>query len=171
MSKEVFHRVRWCNRTFDCDQWSEYCELTRHDSSKKLQGTFGKYTFNDYDICINPDVVELLVKGGSFGYFVNINYAECGNGVWVFGLDYGIGTGGGGFGAAWSDVLVSDSKELHAGYASEVECKLAACQNALEYIGNRGSFAKNSCLARLYDKVKEYEKSLTRPKVVQLELF
>lgn len=171
MSKEVFHRVRWCNKTFDGDQWSEYCALTRHDSSKEFQGTFGKYTFNDHDICINPDVVDLTVKGGAYGYFVRINYAECGNGVWVFGLDYATGMGGGGFGAAWSDVLVSDSKEWHAGYASEVECKLAACQKAVKYIGNSGAFAEDRNLALLYDKVREYEKSLTRPKVVQLELF
>ena len=145
----------------------------RHDETKQIFNQFGKYVFNDHDICINADKVRLDVKDGSFGYYVHIKYAECGNGIWVFGLDYSTGTGGGGFGAAWSD-NVGDPKTWHSGYPSERDCLLAACDKAMKYLNNAYDVKQDNrgiLIGKLKDMVTEYKKSLTRPKIVQLELF
>lgn len=174
MAKEIFHTIRACNRTFDDKEWTEYCEMTRNDSTKRIFNTFGKYTFNDCDICVNPDIEELNLKGGAWGYYVSIKYAECGNGVWVFGLDYSTGTGGGGFGAAWSDTTKANSDLWHSGYASERECKIAAAEKAVKYLKNSYNLNDDNrgvLVNKLIAMCQEYKRALERPQVVQLELF
>lgn len=173
MVKEIFHTIRACGKTFDEDEWSEYCDETRNDETKRIFNTFGKYTFNDCDVCINPDVVDLSIKNGAWGYYVHIKYAECGNGIWTFGLDYSTGTGGGGFSPAWSD-KVNDPKSWHSGFASQKECLLAACDKALIYLGNAYDVKEDNrgvLIGKLKQMVLDYKKGLERPKVVQLELF
>lgn len=170
--KEVFHRIRCCGREFNWKQWGDYCAATREDPSQQILTTFGKYTFNDHDICLNPDVVELNVKNGSYAYYVNIKYAECGNGIWVFGLDCCTATCAGGYGCAWSDVL--HDAAWHGGYPSQRDCLIAACDAAvtrLQGAYNLGGDNRGVMVRKTIEKVQEYQKSLTRPKVVQLELF
>lgn len=171
--EEIVHTIRACKRTFTQEQWNEYCDMTRHDDSLRVTNTFGKYTFNDHDVCINPDVEEINVKGGAYGYYVRIKYAECGNGIWTFGIDHSTGTGGGGFSPAWSD-KVGDPKSWHSGYASKKECLVAACDKALVYLDNAYNVKADNrgrLIAELKCKVKDFRKELTRPKVVQLKLF
>lgn len=172
--KEIAHVIRACGRTFDSEQWAEYLNMTRHDESKQIFNTFGQYTFNDCDICINPSFDELTVKGGAWGYYVRIKYAECGNGIWVYGIDYSTGTGGGGFGAAWSDKVNGKDDEWHSGYKSERECKIAAAEKAIVYLKNAYNLNDDNrgiLVNRLIGMCKDYKRNLERPQVVQLELF
>lgn len=166
MRSEIFHTIRACNRQFTGDEWSDYCHLTRNDDSKRIYNTFGRYTFNDCDICINPEIDVISIKEGAWGYYVHIKYAECGNGLWSYGIDYFTGTGGGGYGVSWSDSTEPD--RYHRGYHSERECKIAAAEAAISRLG--GSKGDKN-LAQLIEKVTEYKRSLERPQVVQLELF
>lgn len=166
MRSEIFHTIRACNRQFTGDEWSDYCQLTRNDDSKRIYNTFGKYRFNDFDICINPDIDTISVKECAYGYYVRIKYAECGNGLYAYGIDYGTGTGGGGFGVSWADSAEPD--RYNRGYHSERECKIAAAEVAINILGNSKGDKK---LAQLIEKVTEYKRGLERPRVVQLELF
>ena len=81
MGKEVFHTIRHLKRTFTQDQWAEYCNECRHDEKKQIRTTIGKYVWNDFDICLNPEREEVTLKGGAYGYSATIKYAHCGNGV------------------------------------------------------------------------------------------
>lgn len=164
---KVFHECRSAGRKFTQDEWGEYCRQTREEPELEILTQIGKYFFNAFDICLNPDVVR-IGEHGYTGYWAEIQYAECGNGVWVFGIDYCTGNGGGGFGASWSDELVSESKAWHAGYASEVECKRAACDELVKRVLNS---EKNQKTNKLIDKIIEYKRNISRPQVVQLELF
>lgn len=166
MNSEIFHTIRACNRQFTGDEWSDYCKLTRNDDSKRIFNTFGRYTFNDCDICINPDIDTISVKEGAWAYNVRIKYAECGNGLYAYGIDYCTGTGGGGFGVSWADSAEPDS--YHRGYHSERECKIAAAEAAIIRLGDSKGCKK---LAQLIANVTEYKRALERPQVVQLELF
>lgn len=176
MSK-IFHTIRCAGKSFTGDEWAEYCHRVREDESRRIRTTFGKYTFNDCDICLNPETERIEAKGGAWGYYVVIKWAECGNGLWSFGLAYSTGTGGGGFGVSWADQEYQDDGKWHwnCGYPSERECKAAASQRAIENLygalrykdgDNRGVQIR-----KLIAMVEDYHKSLTRPKVVQLELF
>ena len=167
MSNEVHHRIRHLNRTFTFDEWAEYCDRTRKDESQRIQTTIGKYTWNDHDICINPEEWTITAKAGAYGYYATIKWAECGNGVWAFGLDYSTGTGGGGFGVWWADK--ADIKVSNKGFESEKECKRFALRYALTRIlpfdGN------NKMVDRLRAKIQEELDKLQKPQYIQLELF
>ena len=167
MKSEVCHTIRHLKRTFDSDQWAEYCKECRHDEKKQIRTTIGKYIWNDFDICLNPEREEVTVKGGAYGYSATIKYAHCGNGVWAFGVDYNTGTGGGGFGVAWADK--ADTKLWNKGFESERECKKYAWRYILTYLQSRKS--QNKMIARLYDEVEKKYKQYSRPQIVQLELF
>lgn len=166
---EIFRECRSAGRTFTDDEWSEYCALTRNDEGKRLRTQKGKYLFNDRDICLNPDVMSLVVDGKSYGYYVTIKWAECGNGIWSSAIDYGYGDGGGGSGVRYADRLVGDKYSQWAGYRSEVDAKVAACDEALEVI-SRSISGNETKLKRLRGMVEDYRKSI-RPKYIQLELF
>lgn len=169
MGKE-FHRIRHLNKVFNQDEWADYCHECREDDSKRIRTTFGKYTFNDCDICLNPDTERIGSKGGAYGYYVVLKWAECGNGLWSYGLDYSTGTGGGGYGVSWAD-LQGNEKSWRNGYPSEQECKVAGWRKALKYIGNHEHNARTSPAEKLREMIQDEIKRLTRPQVVQLELF
>ena len=173
---EIFHRIRSCGREFNRDEWHDYLESTNKDKSNRITTTFGSYTFNDHDICITPDVVKIAVKEGSYGYYVEIETAECGNGIWVYGLHYNYGTGGGCWGARWTDKL-TDHLGISRGYKSRKEALIDACNNAIGQLnrqmdictkrdGNNGSLLK-----RLVQMIKEYKRELKHPAPVELSLF
>lgn len=170
---EEFHRIRHLNKVFNDDEWADYCRECREDDSKRIRTTIGKYTFNDCDICLNPDTERIESKGGVWGYYVVIKWAECGNGLWSYGLDYSTGTGGGGFGVSWADLLYQDDVKWHwnCGYPSERECKAAASEKAIVYLQRALRYHDGQQVRRLIAMVEDYHKSLTRPQVVQLELF
>lgn len=174
MSSEIFHTIRACNRQFTEDEWSDYCQLVRNDDSKRISNTFGKYRFNDCDICINPEIEVISIKEGAWGYYVRIKYAECGNGLYAYGIVYSTGTGGGGFDVSWVDNKGYPSR-AEKGYHSERECKIAAADCALRMLAVRGEVKmngmENKLLRQLVQKVMEYKRGLERPQVVQLELF
>ena len=153
MGKEVCHTIRHLKRTFDSDQWAEYCNECRHDEKKQ--------------ICLNPEREEVTLKAGAYGYSATIKYAHCGNGVWAFGVDFNTGTGGGGFGVAWADK--ADTKLWNKGFESERECKKYAWRYILTYLQSRKS--QNKMIARLYDEVEKKYKEYSRPQIIQLELF
>ena len=167
---EEFHRIRHLNKVFNQDEWADYCHECREDDSKRIRTTFGKYTFNDCDICLNPDTERIESKGGAYGYYVVLKWAECGNGLWSYGLDYSTGTGGGGYGVSWAD-LQGNEKSWRNGYPSEQECKVAGWRKALKYIGNHEHNARTSPAEKLREMIQDEIKRLTRPQVVQLELF
>ena len=166
---EPFHVIRSAGRSFTSDEWGEYCRMTREDDNKRIRTTFGRYTFNEADICINPTTHEFKVKPGSYGYYIIIKWCDCGNGLWSFGVDYSVGTAGGGFGASYADTKDDGSHQWRMGYASEKECLTAACQSALSRVACAGK--ENADVKKLRQMVEDYMKSLNRPKVVQLELF
>lgn len=165
--EEVFHTIRAQGITFTSEQWGEYCDETRKDKSKLITTKIGKYVFNDSDICLNPERDDIIVKDGGNGYKVAIEYADCGNGLWSFGIYYCVGTAGGGFGVSWADRDTGDG--WRRGYRSKVECLDAACEY-LELCVRRCGKNNKMALA-LIEKIKAYRKELKRPKIVQLELF
>ena len=170
---EVFHRIRCCGRVFTSDEWSKYVNECYKDKSKRIYTTFGKYTFNDNDVCITPDTNTLMVQSkSSYGYKISFRIAECGNGLWVFGLDIFTGDGGYCGGPSWTD-------DKEKGFQSERDCRIAACDSALSHLetmlryrsgleSEEGLRGKN--IQRLMEMVKEYKKGLSRPKIVQLSL-
>lgn len=173
MKQKPFHVIRCAGIQFTQDEWSEYCRVTRNDKSNLIYTTFGKYIFNDHDICLNPDRVAISAKDGSFGYNIEIMYAWCGNGLWSFGIHYNLGTGGGGFGVSWVSKPFDPTekkKYWDRGFQSERECLIAASLYVLDKLhGYNGGDGK--MVSRLRQKVEEYKKGIERPKVVQLELF
>ena len=173
MSSEIFHTIRACNRQFTGDEWRDYCHQTTNDDSKRIYNTFGKYRFNDCDICINPEIEVISIKEGAWGYYVRIKYAECGNGLWSYGIDYNTGTRGGGCGVSWVDNKGGHGR-AEKGYPSERECKIAAADCALRMLDKMGMVGAGNdgqLLRKLIEKVKAYKHDLERPQVVQLELF
>ena len=165
--KTVWHEVRSARMLFDKDEWSNYLDRTRNGENR-LTTQIGKYLWNDFDICLNPEVMSLVVDGKYNGYYVTIKWADCGNGIWSSALDYGTGDGGGGYGVSFADRLVGDKYDWRAGYPSEVDAKVAACDKALVRLHN--SRKQNDKLQRLIRMVEDYRKSI-KPKVVQLDLF
>lgn len=165
---EVFHECRTAGRTFTQKEWGEYCNQTRNGENR-LTTQIGKHLWNDFDICMNPDVMSLVVDGRSYGYFVTIKWADCCNGFWASAIDYGYGDGGGGSGVSYADRLKGEKYDHRAGYRSEADAKLAACDSAIEAIG-RSVHGDQGKLKRLIRMVEDYRKSI-KPKVVQLDLF
>ena len=123
MKREVHHRIICCNRTFDIEEWCKYLDDVRNGRQERITTTFGRFTFNDCDICMNPDTYTLEVESkNSYGYRVQIYIAECGNGIWVYGIYENHGDGGSFFGASWC------GEREKGGYQSEKDAKYAACE-------------------------------------------
>ena len=76
----------------------------------------------------------------------------------------------GGYGVSWAD-LQGNENSWRNGYPSELECKVAGWKKALEYIGNLEHNARTSPAEKLREMIQDEIKRLTRPQVVQLELF
>lgn len=167
MADEIFHTMRSTGRTFTQQQWHEYLDGIYHGDGKPLTAKFGEFVFNVNDICLNPEKHHISVKDGGYGYYVDLNVAECGNGLWSFGLSYSVGTAGGGFGVSWADS--ADGDEWRRGYKTKTACLQAACDRVIMRLEASG--AKDTKARQLREKVVEFRKELTRPKVVQLELF
>ena len=173
---EVFHRIRHLGRNFTSEEWGKYCEASRLDDSKRIRTKIGKYTFNDCDVCLNPETLTIQSKGGNWGYYVTLKWADCGNGLWAFGLDYSTGMGEGGFDVSWTDH--NEDKEWLKGYPSELECKLAAAETAIRYLKKRANWnpddtSRRNNTNRLILMVEEWRESLQpkKPKYIQLDLF
>lgn len=144
------------------------------DDSKSIRTKIGKYTFNDCDICLNPETLTIQSKGGAWGYNVTLKWADCGNGLWAFGLDYNFGTGGGCYGVSWTDHSEGNTK----GYPSELECKMAAADEAIEMLKQQANWnpadtSRRNNVNRLILMVEEWRESLQpkKPKYIQLDLF
>ena len=167
--KTVWHEIRSARMLFTQEEWGDYCERCRQDPSERIVTSFGKYDFNDHDVCLNPDTTTIKVddKGG-YGYYVVFKLANCGNGLWTFGLDYSTGTGGGGYSPSYA--TPNETREWLKGYPSEKECKLAACDAAIKRL-DHAYHPDDPKVLRLKEMVREYKKSLSRPQVVQLSLF
>lgn len=170
MKKKPFHVIRSAGVEFTQEEWGAYLNAVYKGERQRISTTFGKYTFNDNDICMNPDKQVITAKAGAYGYEVTLNYAECGNGLWSFGIDYNLGTAGGGFGVSWADITGND-KSWRNGYPSEQECKLAGLRKALTVIGNHVHNARVSQKERLKEMINDEIKKLTRPKIIELSLF
>lgn len=168
MAEEIFHTMRSTGRTFTQQQWHEYLDGIYHGDWKPLTAKFGEFVFNDHDICLNPEKHHVSVKDGCFGYYVDLSVAECGNGLWSFGLSYSVGTAGGGFGVSWADS--QDGERYQKSYPSRKECLQAACDYVICMLDTK-SRKRDAKACQLQRKVQEYKKEMTRPKVVQLELF
>lgn len=169
MAKEIFHVCRSAGRSFTSEEWGEYCRASREDDSKRLRTTFGKYDFNDCDICLNPTILTLALAG-KWMYYVTLKWADCGNGLWSWACDYSTGDGGGGSGVAfaWKPYDENNSNHYGEGVKTELEAKILACDEALAHL--RNAYKKNDKVERLINMVEEYKKRL-KPKYVQLELF
>ena len=167
--KTVWHEIRSARMLFTEEEWSKYLLRCHADPAERIVTRIGKYDYNDCDICLNPEVYTLKVgTKDAWGYYVTFKWADCGNGVWQYGLDYSTGTGGGGFGVRYTEP--NEDRDWLKGYPSEKECLMAACDHVLEYIGHSLQ-SKEAKTQRLKEMVREYKKSLSRPQVVQLSLF
>lgn len=168
LKDKITHRILSAGREFTWDEWSDYLRSVREDSSNAITTTFGKYTFNDHDICLNPDHEDFIVKKGSYGYSASIKYAECGNGLFAYGINYCTGTGGGGYGVHWADKDRGED-DWRVGYRTKEECMMAACDTLLVRLANTNGSGR--LFNDLIGMIADYKKQLGRPKVVQLELF
>ena len=167
--KTVWHEIRSARMLFTEEEWGKYLCRCHADPAERIVTRIGKYDYNDCDICLNPEVYTLKVgTKDAWGYYVTFKWADCGNGVWQYGLDYSTGTGGGGFGVRYTEP--NEDRDWLKGYPSEKECLMAACDHALKYIGH-SQHDKEAKTQRLKEMVREYKKSLSRPQVVQLSLF
>lgn len=163
---EIFHRCRHLGIEMTREEYWAYLRECEKDDTKRIRTQIGRYIFNEHDICLNPDKETVSVQDGASGYYLTIKMAECGNGVWVYGLSYCCGSEGGCFGALWA---CRDSDRKRYDWAeSEKECRLAALRKAVSYIGYRGNEPKR---IKLLNKIAEKIKQLERPQVVELSLF
>lgn len=161
MEKEIFHRCRAAGREFTSEQWHEYL-----DEQDPIEVRYGEFVYNVNDICLNPERERICVKDGAYGYNVEIKTAAA-NGLWAYGLSYSCGTGGGGCGVTFPDH--EDGDDYGRGYRSKKYCLVAACHEAIKIIKSMGD---GKALAKqLIDKIECYRREISRPKVVQLELF
>lgn len=166
MKREVVHTIRHLGRTFNQEQWSEYCAACRQSDENRIRTTIGKYIWNDCDICLNPETWTISVKDGAYGYWVCIEWAECGNGVFAFGMRCNTGTSSSSFGVSWADK--ADTKLWNKGFESEKECKRYALRYALtRIIDTEGG----KMVMRLREKIQKELHKLERPQYVQLSLF
>lgn len=166
---EIFHEIRTAGRKFTQEQWGDYCNRSRNNPDELIHTTIGKYVWNDNDICLNPESVNLEVKQASIGWYAHIRYADCGNGLWSFGISYGTGNGGGSYGVSFADK--DKGKGWRRGYHTKDECLVAACDELLERFATVYDRDRNDNYRKLVSMVQDYKRSIGRPKVVQLELF
>ena len=164
---EVCHTIRHLKRTFNREEWAEYCAQCRENPSARIVTSIGKYKFNDCDVCLNPDTDAVEIKGGAYGYSAEIKFAHCGNGVWAFGYDINTGTAGSSSGVSWADK--QNLSKWNKAFESERECKKYAWRYILTRL--QPNKDKNKMIARLYDEVEKKYKQYSRPQIVQLELF
>lgn len=140
--------------------------------------TCDRFHWNDCDVCLNPEVMSLVAVNGGYGYSVTIKWAECGNGLWAYGIDYNTGTGGGGFGVSFADKPFKEGEkpDYRTGYPTEKDCKIAACKRAIKLVKNSGYWnteegdSRRINTDRLLKMIDDYMESIN-PKYVQLELF
>lgn len=169
MANEIVHVIRSAGRSFTQEEWGEYCRASRDDYSKRLVTTFGKFDFNDCDVCLNPNVLTLAISG-KWKYYVTLKWADCGNGFWSWACDYATDTGGGGSGVSFADKPWNEKSKNHygEGVRTELDAKIQACEEALRWL--RNAYTKNDKVEKLILMVEEYKAKL-KPKYVQLELF
>lgn len=166
--EKKFHICRSADIEFTQDEWSQYLNAVYAGERERITTQYGQYIYNEHDICLNPSKQEIASKGGAYGYSVTIKWAMGGNGIWAYGLDYECGTAGGGFGVSWTDT--TDESLWHHGYASEKDCKVAGMQKAIKVL-NHCADPNRTQVSRLRLMIEDEIKKLTRPQVVQLELF
>ena len=166
--EKKFHICRSAGIEFTQDEWSQYWNAVHTGQREPITTQYGQYIYNEHDICLNPSTLEIVSKGGAFCYHVKIKWAMGGNGIWACAVDYNCGTGGGGSGVAWTDT--TDESLWHHGYASEKDCKVAGMQEAIEILNNCND-KNHTQLSQLRLMIEDEIKKLTRPQVVQLELF
>ena len=164
---EIFHTIRCCGKTFTQGQWAEYCSQVSNDESKRICTQFGKYIFNECDICINPDKHEIRFDGKGHNR-VEIKWAWCENGLWSYGISWCVGTAGGGYGASWVDNMTN--RPWDRGYPSENECKVAACEAAVNIV-ERHPFSNPNDTKRFVKLINDWKRTIIHGRVVQLELF
>lgn len=75
--------------------------------------TFGKYEYNEYGVCLNPDIVYTFGKWNQYHFEIKVSETPRG---WVYGYDWSHLTGGGGGGCILSgrDVFLTKSKAIVA---------------------------------------------------------
>lgn len=166
--EKKFHICRSADIEFTQDEWNKYLNAVYAGERERITTQYGQYIYNEHDICLNPSTQKIVSKDGPFGYHVTIKWALGGKGIWAYGLDYNCGTGGGGFGVSWTDT--TDESLWHHGYASEKDCKVAGMQKAIERLNNCTN-SNSTQVSRLRLMIEDEIKKLTRPQVVQLELF
>ena len=165
--RKIWHRIASCNRSFTRDEWNKYLQESNQNPDKRIVTTIGKYKWNDCDICLNPEEWMISVKSGSYGYYVIITWADCGNGVWAFGLKYNTGTGGGCFGVSYA---TGKEKQIwNRGFESELSCKKYALRYAMTRLHPYND--NGVMINRLKDAIQAELNKLSRPQYVQLSLF
>ena len=158
--------IRSAGVTMNRDEWGDYCRRTNIEPERRIYTQIGKYTFNDCDVCMNPEVMSFCLGSKQY-YHVTLKWCDCGNGLWSIGWDYQYGHGGGGCGCSFADN--DDPKRAFHGYRSEREEKLACCDRVLGFISGEAQRDKN--MARVMKMVADYRNGIERPRPIQLELF
>jgi len=168
MEQEPFHVVRSAGRVFNTQkEWCEYLNKVCSGETYRIVTSFGKYDFNDCDVCLTPDVMTFEIK--KHWVFVTLKWCYCGNGLWSYGYDYSIGNGGGCSGCPYADTT-DDPESYRNGYKTKEECIIAVCDRVIHLLGNEAG-NNNKEVQRLIDMVINYKKSIQKPQPVQLSLF
>ena len=59
--KKPWYVIRCAGIEFTQDEWAEYLTAVYKGERERIVITFGKYQFNDCDICINPDKQDIVI--------------------------------------------------------------------------------------------------------------
>ncbi len=168
MEQKPFHVIRSAGIEFSTKkEWWEYLDKVHSGETYRIITSFGKYDFNDCDICLNPEVMTFEIK--KHCVFVTLEWCYCGNGLWSYGYNYSLGDSGGCSGCPYVDTH-DDPISHRKGYNTKEECIIAACDRAIQLLVNAAEHNDGKA-QRLIDMVVNYKKSIQKPQPVQLSLF
>lgn len=164
MAKKIFHTCYAIGRAFTKEQWHDYL-----NDEERIKKQVGKYIVNDCDIVLNPEVVHFEIH--KVWCYANITWADFGNGWFSFGIDATAYNGGSCcFGVSYIDDECAHLEwKRRSAARSKKECLMAACDLLVSQLISHDTTHPNT--KRLIQMIKDYKKELSRPKVVQLELF
>lgn len=173
MKKEIHHACRCTGQTFSFKEWSAYRKA--HPDSGEIVFTFGKFGWNIFDVCMNPNIPVKWI-GAACGF--EITTARSPNGRWDNGLSCWFHSSGRSHGASF----VSSPDD---GYPSEKEaiydalCEIEErCMQEIKEVNERIEYNDSGepvCTSTVIPKLNTALKNIRKYKEVyapgQLTLF
>ena len=80
--KKVFFRSHAAGRDFTNEEWTAYCEATWRGQQEPETFTFGEFTFNIHDVCLNP---RKAVDFKNAAVQIQVTTAKSPDGRWTAG--------------------------------------------------------------------------------------